>query len=245
MNDIVRVGSQSVSPEASDPVAAFSALTGEVALLRRATEGLSAEKARLDMPDYSLTLGAMDKRLAAMAQTLEDMAEMPALQWTPEEIARGVERAAEQSRRSDAKTIREARDGHREATAAIQSLVGFMRSRQQQCRNIWQAAACGVAAGCVLWSILPGVLLRSLPASWHMPESMAAHIIGEPSLWEAGGRLMHAGDPGSWRSTIIAVEMRRDNRDAIDTCEKRATKAGKPVNCTIRIRARPVDDFTS
>ena len=85
----------------------------------------------------------------------------------------------------------------------------------------------------------------SLPASWHMPESMAAHIIGEPSLWEAGGRLMHAGDPGSWRSTIIAVEMRRDNRDAIDTCEKRATKAGKPVNCTIRIRARPVDDFTS
>ncbi|WP_414714585.1 DUF6118 family protein, partial [Sphingopyxis sp.] len=59
-----------------------------------------------------------------------------------------------------------------------------------------------------------------------MPESMAAHIMGEPNLWEAGSRMMRAGDPGSWHSMIVAVEMWRDNRDTVAACERAATKTG-------------------
>ena len=222
---------------APDPAAAFAALTREVALLRRATEGLSAEKARLEMPDYEPTLGAMEARLAAIDGTIETMAGKPALKLTPEALAQQVDRAGEASRRSDAARLDEAREGHRQATYAIQSLVGTMRGQHEQRRHLQIAIAGGIAAGCLFWSIMPGVILRALPASWHMPETMAAHIIGEPSLWEAGGRMMRAGDPGSWRSTILAIEMRQDNRETIETCERAATKAGKPVRCTVRIRA--------
>lgn len=222
----------------SDPAAAFAALTREVALLRRATEGLSAEKARLEMPDYEPTLGAMEAKLAAIDQMIETMAAKPALQLTPDALADRINKAAETSRRTDAATIGDARDGHWQATSAIQTLVGTMRSRQEQRRHLQIAIACGIGAGCLLWSILPGVILRALPASWHMPESMAAHIIGEPTLWEAGSRMMRVGDPGSWRSIILATEMRRDNRDAIDACERLAIKTGKPVRCTVRIGVR-------
>ena len=52
-------------------------------------------------------------------------------------------------------------------------------------------------------SILPGFLLRAL-LRWHMLESMAAPIIGEPKLWDAGDRLMRAGDPDAWEGVITA-----------------------------------------
>lgn len=222
----------------SDPAAAFEALTREVALLRRATEGLSAEKARLEMPDYEPTLGAMEARLAAIDGTIETMAGKAALKLTPEALAQQIDRAAETSRRSDAARLDKACEGHRQATYAIQSLVGTMRGQHEQRRHLQIAIAGGIAAGCLFWSIMPGVVLRAMPTSWHMPESMAAHIIGEPSLWEAGSRMMRAGDPGSWRSIILAIEMRRDNLEAIEACERRAMKTGKPVRCTLRIDAR-------
>jgi len=65
---------------------------------------------------------------------------------------------------------------------------------------------------------------------------MARHIIGEPTLWEAGIRMMRAGDPYSWQAIIVAVEMARDNREAIDACERKAAKARKVVRCTISIK---------
>ncbi len=221
----------STDAEPNDAATAFAKLTGEVALLRRAVEQLSTEKAEIDGPDYSVTLGEMAQRLGAIEGK-------PAMTITPEGLAERIGKAAETSRRSDVKTIHEARDEHRQAANEIQKLVGTMRTRQKQRRRLQIAVASGIAVGCLLWSILPGVILRALPASWHMPESMAAHIIGEPSLWEAGSRLMRAGDPGSWRSMVLAVEMRRDNREAIDKCERAAAKAKGMARCTIRIGER-------
>ena len=45
-----------------DPATAFAALRGEVSLLRRAVEGLTAE--RQNVPDYSPTLTDLSRRLA-------------------------------------------------------------------------------------------------------------------------------------------------------------------------------------
>jgi hypothetical protein len=40
----------------------------------------------------------------------------------------------------------------------------------------------GVLAGILLWSILPGAVVRSLPESWHAPDWMAARMMGgEPT----------------------------------------------------------------
>ena len=220
----------------ADPATqAFARLEGEMALMRRAVEHLAAEKADIVIPDYSTTLGEMAKRLSATAQGLLAIAEKPAMQLTPEGLAARIEAAAEKSRASDKATLREAREAHQEAARIIHGLVGAVRGTDEQRKHLIWAAGGGLAAGCLLWSILPGVLLRALPDSWHMPESMAAHIIGEPTLWDAGTRMMRAGSAEGWQAIADAAEMRRDNREAIDACEQAASKAEEPVRCSIKI----------
>ena len=71
-----------------------------------------------------------------------------------------------------------------------------------------------------------------------MPESMTVHIIGAPSLWEAGGRMMQAGNADEWKALISAAEMQRRNRKTINACERKAVKAMKSVRCNIKIMPR-------
>ena len=82
---------------------------------------------------------------------------------------------------------------------------------------------------------MPGVILRALPASWHMPESMAAHIIGEPTLWDAGVRLMHAGDPDEWKAVTASVDIIYSNREVIKSCARDSIKTKKIIKCIIRV----------
>ncbi|WCM25882.1 DUF6118 family protein [Sphingomonas sp. QA11] len=76
---------------------------------------------------------------------------------------------------------------------------------------------------------------RALPASWHLPKRLAAHIIGEPTLWESGIRLMRAGSPQAWEAITAAAQMRHDNRNTIAACEQAAAKSRQPVRCIVRI----------
>jgi len=108
--------------------------------------------------------------------------------------------------------------------------------REQRSRLVW-AAGGGLLAGMLIWSFLPGVILRTLPQGWHMPENMARHIIGKPTLWDAGMRLMQADSPQAWNGLANAAELLRDNRKAIADCERAAIKAKRPVRCTISIKA--------
>ncbi|HQQ09503.1 MAG TPA: DUF6118 family protein, partial [Novosphingobium sp.] len=77
-----------------------------------------------------------------------------------------------------------------------------------------------------------------LPASWHLPERIAARTVREPTLWEAGTRMMRADSPEAWQAISDAADIRRDNREAIDACEQQATVAKQPVRCTIRVQNR-------
>jgi len=68
---------------------------------------------------------------------------------------------------------------------------GQAADRQVQC--LVQAGAGGLAAGILLWLILPGAIARSLPESWHVPEWMAARTMGMSKkdaaqrLWNVAG----------------------------------------------------------
>jgi hypothetical protein len=229
--------SLSNAPEAAPETAAqaFSRLDGRIALMSRAVEHLAAERANIDVPDYSATLGQMNTRLAAIAQELGDIAEKPAMLLTPEGLATRMDAAAAQSRRADSVTLREAREAHQDAARIIRDLVGAVRNQRDQRERLLWTAAGSLLAGCLLWSFLPGVLARTLPESWHMPERLARHMVGEPTLWEAGTRIMRADSPEAWQAISDAAEMRRDNRDSIDVCEQSARKAKRPVRCTITI----------
>lgn len=223
-------------PAAETAAQAFARLDGRIAMMSRAVEHLAAERASIDIPDYSATLGQMNARLSAIAQGLIGIAEKPAMLLTPEGLATRMDAAAEKSRRTDSATLREAREAHQEAARIIRDLVGVVREKHELRKRLLSAVGGGAMAGCLLWSFLPGVVARTLPGGWHMPERLARHMVGEPTLWEAGTRIMRADSAGAWRAIADAAEMRRDNREAIDACEQVASKVKQQVRCTIWIK---------
>lgn len=216
-------------PEPDPAALAFSRLEGEMAMMRRAVEHMATEKAEIDIPDYSNTLAEMAKRLVA----IEDK---PAMQMTPEDFAGRMRAAPAQARRDDHIALADAQQQHVEAVRTLRGLVGDAANFNEQRGRLKWAAGGGLFAGIILWAVVPGIVARALPASWHMPERIAARTVGEPTLWEAGTRIMHADSPEAWQAIADAADMRRDNREAIDACEQQAAKARRPVSCTIRIR---------
>ena len=218
-------------PDPDPATRAFNRLEGEMAMMRRAVEHLATEKAEFDIPDYSNTLGEMAQRLVS----IEDK---PAMTITPEEMAARIAAAATTARREDRAALAEAKQQHGEAAHALRGLVGTASTIREQQRHLKWAAGGGLLAGCLLWAVLPGFVARILPTSWHLPERIAARTVREPTLWEAGTRIMHADSPAAWQSIAEATEMRRDNREAIDACVQQAAKAKQPVRCTIRVRYR-------
>ena len=150
-------------------------------------------------------------------------------------MARQIDRAARQARDATASEMRRAQVRFDNAAYRIEQLAGTVAAVREQRRRLLWATGSGLFAGMLLWSFLPGVVLRAMPQSWHMPESMAAHIIGEPTLWEAGSRLMHADSPQTWQAIVAATDMRRDNRDVIAACERKATAGRRSVQCAVRV----------
>jgi len=224
-------------PQEESASQAFARLDGRIAIMARAVEHLAAERASIEIPDYSATLGQMNTRLAAVAQGLAGIAEKPAMQLTPEALAVRIDAAAEKSRAADRATLREAREAHQEASRIIHGIIRAVRGTAEQRRHLIWSASGGLAAGCLLWSFLPGVILRALPQSWQMPESMAAHIVGAPTLWEAGARLMRADRPQAWNALNRAAEVLHDNQEAIERCQKKRNPTTKSQDrCMVEIK---------
>lgn len=92
-----------------------------------------------------------------------------------------------------------------------------------------------ILAVSLLWLFYPGWAASMAPQGWHWPERVARRTMGESTLWDAGVRLMQAGNPEGWQAIVDAAAMRQANRDAIAACERAAEKAKEPVRCTIRV----------
>ncbi|MBE1525975.1 hypothetical protein GGC65_000431 [Sphingopyxis sp. OAS728] len=216
-------------------VAAFTRLEGEIALMRRAVENLATEKADIDIPDYSDTLGEMAESLAAVSDTLDTIAAKPAMAMTPEGMAQRMDQAARSARQSDREQIAAAETRYNHAMRDLTKVVASAWSASYQREYLRWAACGGVLAGCLFWAIVPGILARQLPESWHMPEKIAMRVLREPSVWEAGVRLLRVGSPEAWRALSNAAEMRHQNKKAIADCERAAKQSKKAVRCYIKI----------
>ena len=48
-----------------------------------------------------------------------------------------------------------------------------------------------------------------------------------------------AAAPERWEAIVATDKLLRDNRETIETCRKSATKAKKPVRCTIEVKPAP------
>jgi hypothetical protein len=222
---------------AGDPAAeAFARLEGEMALMRRAVQHLAAERAEIVIPDYGPTLTDMAKRMSTIGDSLKTMASHPAMQMTPDSVGNRIAAAAEAARRSDQDRISQARSDLNHAAQEMRNVTAHARTAAEQRQQLYQVAGGALFAGILVWSFLPGTIARVMPDSWHLPERMAARIVGASSRWDAGARLMQSDSPEAWNALVQAADIQRENRDAIDACRKAAATLKQAVRCTVKIR---------
>jgi hypothetical protein len=220
---------------------AFEDLRGEVTLLRRAVERLTAERAGdTGAPDYSETLGVIAANITATAQRVDALGESPALVLTPHELNRQIVEVGIAGRSEDRRAIAAARQVIEDVATKLGRQLNSHVVAEDQRRRLRQvgltAIAAGVVAGMVLWAVLAGPIARLMPASWLLPERMAARSLRMP-MWEGGQRLMQAGDAQAFAGVLAGNRLAVANRETLAVCRKQATRAKKAVRCAIEVSA--------
>jgi hypothetical protein len=174
-------------PSELDPVEAFEAVRHELSLLHNAVLGLTA--AREKIPDYGASLAELHTLVDDARRGLAAIEQSPSLQMTIATIAKDVRTAAEAVRLEDRRMLDTSRAAIDKSVGAINAIVQRGQAADKQEERLISAACGGVVAGILLWSILPGAIARSLPSSWHVPEWMAARMLGrEVTIPEPGAR---------------------------------------------------------
>ena len=218
----------------SDPATtAFDQLRAEVALLRRAVEGLSAQQPA-PAPDYAPVLAKLNRTVAALGEQVGTLAETPLLSLTPENVASQLRTHVSAARAEVHGELAKALSGVGQATSVLTSSAGVIRTRDEQRRWLAYAALAGAAASLVAWLGLSGPISRALPASWQVPERVAAAAL-EQDRWAAGARMMRGADEASWRRLRLGEELVVRNSEVIEACAKRAIRLKRSVVCEVRI----------
>jgi hypothetical protein len=204
----------------ADPAAAFEALRAEVAALRTnlCGEGRVA-------PDYAPTLG----KIAAALAKIEAH---PALQLTPEAFGyqgRQARDAAQQQGSRDMSAAIQRVDG---AAARLACLAKHQRTGREQVRQVAIMTAMGAVVGVIVWVCFSGPIARALPASWSLPERMAAATL-RLDRWEAGARLMESASPQDWVQITTGATLQRENKAALDQCREAVKRARHAQRCSL------------
>lgn len=118
----------------NDPAAAFIDLRFEVSLLRRAVEGLTAE--RQSTPDYSPTLTELSSRLARIDGWARKVADSPAMLLTPENLAGSIVKASEAARAGDRETLTKADAVLRTSVSSINAVVAQAWAADRQWKQL-------------------------------------------------------------------------------------------------------------
>jgi hypothetical protein len=174
-------------PQQDDPVEAFDAVRRELSLLRHALEGLTA--AREKIPDYSATLAQINKSLDVHAHKLDMIQSRPAMEMTPEALVERIIASAQLARAEDRTMLHEAQDGFSRKASQIDRMIARGRGAAEQEIQVILFCLGGFLSGILLWTTLPGAVARSLPESWHVPERMAARMMGMKQI-DAGRRMI-------------------------------------------------------
>ena len=201
---------------------AFEALRAEVAQFRTALEGLLTTA-----PDYSPTLAAIARSLAAMEAH-------PALRLTPQDLASQVRQASEAAQQQGRRELANAVQRVDAAGADLERLAERQRTGREQVRQVAVMAGAGAVFGAVVWVCFSGPIARALPAGWSVPERMAAATLNL-DRWDAGARLMQSDNPQGWAQVAVGAKLERENRPALEDCWRAATRTGKAQRCAVTV----------
>jgi hypothetical protein len=202
---------------------AFEALRAEVAGLRGDLAGGTGGPA-----DYSPTL-------AAMAASLGAIATHPALRLTPEDFGGELRRVSERTREETRQELSGAVQRFDAAGLALETLAGSQLDRREHVRQVAIMTAVGAVVGIAMWVCFSGPLARALPASWAVPERMAAATL-RLDRWDAGERLMQTADAQRWVQVDAGAKLEQANVTALGDCQAAALKTGKPKRCVVTAR---------
>ncbi len=214
----------------------ISEMDGRIALMTRALEHIAIEKQGIEIPDYTPTLTKMNSYLVELAAQAQKMAKAPAMQITPENMAARIDQAARQAREADRVNIEQARMLLNDARESQMRAIGYLRTRREQGWHMAYSAMGAMFAVMLLWLFYPGWAANIGPQSWLWPEKVARRTLGEPTLWDAGTKMLQAGNPAAWSALVKGADTLSANRQALERCERAAAKADGPIRCTIEVR---------
>ncbi|WP_426386943.1 DUF6118 family protein [Sphingobium sp. R-21] len=212
-------------------------LHGRLAVIARALEHIAVEKQSIEVPDYDPTLAKINAALAEIAKHMKAFSQSEALSMTPESMAERIIASAEAARETERASIKRAQGLLLEAHSDQMKAIGSVRTKDQQHRHMIYTAIGTALAVSFLWLFYPGWAASLAPSGWNWPERLATRTMGEPSPWDAGIRLMLAGNPEGWQAILDAVNIARDNRDTLVACQQMAAKAKRSVPCSISVDA--------
>jgi hypothetical protein len=140
-------------PNADPATLAFETLREEVALMRRAVVGLAAERASIEMPDYSETLAQIQQASVFCAKRLKAFSELPILNASLCEWARAIEQTGEPARRADRDALGKIHTQFQDVARDMGATLRSARSADVQRQWLLWTFAGGVLAGMLLWIV--------------------------------------------------------------------------------------------
>lgn len=218
-----------MSLQPGDPAAdAFERLRSEVALLRRAVEGLAASAQ--DAPvDYSPTLAELSEAIAAVSAQTVALGERPFLALAPDQIGSLFQMAAAKVLAKPVAELERERTTLRQAAEALRAAHEADLAKSRSWRRTTSLLGAGALVGVVLWSLLLGPVARILPARWGAPERLASATLNLP-MAPAGERLLRRGDPQGWTAVEVARRVPQDELLTLHDCMSRSRKT-----CTVKV----------
>ncbi|MEW5684653.1 MAG: DUF6118 family protein [Pseudomonadota bacterium] len=221
-----------MSLQPSDPAAdAFERLRLEVALLRRAIEGLAAD-AGGDPVDYSPTLAELSGAVADVDAKLGALGERPALALTPEQIGALLHQGTARLLAKPLAELERERAVLGQTTEALRAARQAELARARSWRRLTGFTGAGAGLGVLLAALLTGPLARTLPSGWGVPERLAAATLAESEV-SAGDRLLRRSDPSGWQRLQRVRALPEPAWRDFDRC---AARESGPATCTLKLR---------
>jgi hypothetical protein len=238
--DLIETGGEPDINGIDTATIAFVEMRDSFSTMARAVSSLSGEWKALVIPDYSKTLEKVAMELKANADQLGKWAEKPALKLTPQALSDAIIKAGEMARAEDHAALSKATTAIDQTEKTMSASLISARTVQEQDKRLRRVSINCMVAGMVIWAIVPGMVIRAMPASWHLPERLAARMIGLDA-WEGGQRLMMFANPDGWASLAMVGLATAGSRKAIETCVRAAGKSGRPISCSVSVSSGGVN----
>jgi Family of unknown function (DUF6118) len=178
----------------TDPAAkAFIEMRNAVAGMTMAVNKMAGEWKALEIPDYTETLGKMATNFEALTEQLEELSSKPALELTPDALAKQIAAAGAAARKAEQESLASAAATFVKLGSEMAGFLASARTENEQNKWVLGFGGLCLAFGLIAATVLPGPIYRAMPESWHWPEKAAANVM-DSDMWDAGERLQAVAD---------------------------------------------------